>query len=314
MPSYSLSEKIEISRKIKNITQSSAIQDFIDLQQIGQNAAIMSPRCRKGNDIVDYFTFCQRLETKGKYNATFFDFLENVEEYKKKKFIKNMLQYYEEVKNKNKTKNEFIVYKEVYNICISAINIFRPLMAMEVYIKYKPTTVLDICAGWGGRLVGACALNIKEYIGIEINKDLLESYSQMTSFFSDEERKVDTKIRMFFEDATKFDYSKIEYDMVLTSPPYYALEKYPNNINYETKKEMNEQFYSPLIKNSYQYLKPGGHYCLNVNKDIYDNVCLDVLGPATSIMPFKKSKRQNEYNECIYVWDKLLENKLLEKV
>jgi tRNA1(Val) A37 N6-methylase TrmN6 len=297
-----MSEKIEISRKIKNITESIAIQDFIDLQQIGQTAASMSPRCRKGNDSVDYFTFCQRLDTKGKYNASFFDFLENIEEYKKKKFIKNMLQYYEEVKNKNKTKNEFIVYKEVYNICISAINIFRPLMAMEIYAKYQPTTVLDFCAGWGGRLIGACALNIKEYIGIEINKDLSESYDKMITFFSDKERKVDTKIQMYFEDATKFDFSKIEYDMVLTSPPYYALEKYPHNTNYETKKEMNDNFYSVLIKNSYKYLKPGGHFCLNINKEIYDNVCIGLLGEATTIMPFKKSKRQNEYSEFIYVW------------
>ena len=297
-----MSEKIEISRKIKNITESMAIQDFIDLQQIGQTAASMSPRCRKGNNIVDYFTYCQRLDTKGKYNASFFDFLENIEEYKKKKFIKNMLQYYEEVKNKNKTKNEFIVYKEVYNICISAINIFRPLMAMEVYAKYQPTTVLDFCAGWGGRLVGACALNIKEYIGIEINKDLSESYDKMITFFSDKERKVDTKIQMYFEDATKFDFSKIEYDMVLTSPPYYALEKYPHNTNYETKKEMNDNFYFVLIKNSYKYLKPGGHFCLNINKEIYDNVCIGLLGEATTIMPFKKSKRQNEYSEFIYVW------------
>ena len=47
-----------------------------------------------------------------------------------------------------------------------------------------------------------------------------------------------TKIRMYFEDATKFDYSKIEYDMVLTSPPYYALEKYPHNTIYETNRQI----------------------------------------------------------------------------
>jgi tRNA1(Val) A37 N6-methylase TrmN6 len=297
-----LSTKLEVSKKIKNITESLAIQDFTDLQQIGQNAGTMSPRSRIGNDIVDYFTFCQRLETKGKYNASFFDFLENIEEFKKKKFIKNMLKYYEEVKNKNKTKNEYIVYKEVYNICISAINIFRPLMAMEVYAKYQPTAVLDFCAGWGGRLVGACALNIKEYIGIEINKDLEEPYTKLSSFMKEKERKVDTKISMYFEDSTKFDFSKIEYDMVLTSPPYYSLEKYPNNEVYKSKKEMNSQFYEPLIKNSYKHLKPGGHFCLNINKEIYDDVCIPILGPATTIMPFKKSKRQNEYSECIYIW------------
>jgi len=31
------------------------------------------------------------------------------------------------------------------------------------------------------------------------------------------------------------------------------------------------------------------------------------LGPATTIMPFKKSKRQNEYSECIYIWSNFLQ-------
>ena len=37
-------------------------------------------------------------------------------------------------------------------------------------------------------------------------------------------------LRFFFENAINFDYSKIKYDMVLTSPPYYFLEKYSNNV------------------------------------------------------------------------------------
>jgi hypothetical protein len=36
-----LSTKLEISKKIKNITESLAIQDFTELQQIGQNASTM---------------------------------------------------------------------------------------------------------------------------------------------------------------------------------------------------------------------------------------------------------------------------------
>ena len=110
------------------------------------------------------------------------DFLVNIEEFKKKKFIANMLKYYEDVKNKNKTKNNYIVLKEVYNICISAINIFRPLVAIEIYTKYKPTSVLDFTCGWGGRLVGACALNIPNYIGIDINTNLINPYLEMKSF------------------------------------------------------------------------------------------------------------------------------------
>ena len=74
-------------------------------------------------NVVDYFTFIQRLETKGKYDVNFFEFLHRIDEFKKKKFIQTMLTYYKDVKNKNNKKNEYVVYKEVYNICISAINV-----------------------------------------------------------------------------------------------------------------------------------------------------------------------------------------------
>jgi hypothetical protein len=101
---------------------------------------------------------------------------------------------------------------------------------MEIYSKYKPSSILDFCAGWGGRLIGACALNVPEYIGIDINGGLEQYYNKISDFFADEERKkrlkVKTQFKMFYESAITFDYSKIEYDMVLTSPPYYFLEKY----------------------------------------------------------------------------------------
>ena len=34
-----------------------------------------SPRSLVGNNVVDYFTFTQRLETKGKYNINFYEFI-----------------------------------------------------------------------------------------------------------------------------------------------------------------------------------------------------------------------------------------------
>jgi hypothetical protein len=166
--------------------------------------------------------------------VNFYEFLTHIDEFKQKKFIGTMIKYYNTTKNKNNTKNEYIVFKEIYNICITAINIFRPLVAMEIYSKYKPQCVLDFCAGWGGRLIGACALNVPEYIGIDINVGLEQHYNKISSFFDDEERKkrlkVKTQFKMFYESAVTFDYSKIEYDMVLTSPPYYFLEKYSNNV------------------------------------------------------------------------------------
>jgi len=292
----------EIANKIKCITLEDAEQDFGKLTKMSLDACAVSDRCRIGNNVVDYFTFEQRLKTRGKYNVNFYEFIEQIEEFKKKKFIQNMLFYYETIKNKNKTKNQYIVLKEVFNICISAINIFRPLIAMEIYSKYQPKCILDPCAGWGGRAIGAAALNVPKYIGIEINTDLSESYENMKSFLS---QKSTTNIDMHFCDALTIHYSELPpYDMVFTSPPYYLLEKYANNTIYENKEIMNSSFYVPLFEKTYAHLQQNGVYILNVNNDIYENVCLHVLGQADCIMPLKKSKRQNNYTENIYIWIK----------
>ena len=300
-------EKIMISKHIKSISSKDAIEDFNKLKIIGDNLVKnpynISSRCRTGNNIVDYFTFTERLNTKGKYDINFFEFMINIDEFKKKKFIMNMINYYDTVKNKNKTKNNYIVLKEVYNICISAINIFRPLLAMEIYAKYNPKSILDFTCGWGGRLIGACALNIPNYIGIDINNNLTNSYLEMKDFLK---TYSETNIEVYIENAVTFDYSKINYDMVLTSPPYYFLEKYSNNETYNnSKNEMKNKFYIPVITNTYKHLQQGGKYCLNVNKEIYEDICVDLLGFANDIIPFKKSKRQNNYEEYIYVWYKL---------
>jgi tRNA1(Val) A37 N6-methylase TrmN6 len=278
--------------------------DYQELKQMAEGLKAgttkVSDRCRVGNNLVDYFTFEERLRTRGKYDINFYEFVERIDEFSKKKFIQNMLLYYETTKNKNQTKNRAVVLKEVYNICISAINIFRPLVAMEMYAKYKPTCVLDPCAGWGGRGIGAAALNVPRYIGVEINHGLKEGYVQMADFLK---TRSSTQIDMHFQDALSMDYSTLPpYDMVFTSPPYYFLEKYPNNNVYKSKATMNEEFYIPLFKKTYASLQPNGWFVLNVNKEIYEAVCVSLLGDALEIIPLKKSKRQNEYGENLYVW------------
>ncbi len=178
---------------------------------------------------------------------------------------------------------------------------------MEIYSKYKPNHVLDFCAGWGGASVAAVSLNIPNYTGIEINANLKEPYDKMVSYL---ETKSATKINMIFEDALNIDYSSIKYDLVFTSPPYYFIQKYENNPEYKTKKDMDEKFYIPIFTKTYNGLQIGGHYIINVCKEVYENVLIKLLGEANEIYPYKKSKRQNDYNEIVYVWVKnnLLEN------
>jgi len=300
---FTKQQKVNIAKKIKDIDMNDVEEEMNKLIEIGKNAHTLSERSQIGNNIVDYFTFVERLETKGKYNTNYFEFVENIEKFKEKKFIQNMLKYYKEVKNKNNTKHEYKVLKEVYNICISAINIMRPLNCMEIFTKYNAKKVLNFCAGWGGSMVAAASLNIECHYGIEINSDLREPYKNLIAYL---QKKSDTKFYNYICDASiDFDYSIIEYDTVFSSPPYYSLEKYNNNISYSSKKEMDEKFYKPLFSKSYQYLQPGGYFIINVCKEVYDNVLKELLGEYYEAFPLKKSKRQNDYTEMVYVWKKL---------
>ena len=310
-------EKQIIANKIKCISETCMKDDYEMLKNMMAAATTtaaeanvssveFNERCRVGNNVVDFFTFRERLETRGKYNINFYDFFTNIEEFKKKKFIQTMLTYYETTKNARGFKNECIVLKEVYNICISAINIFRPLLAMEVYQRFKPTRILDPCAGWGGRAVGAAVCNIS-YFGLDINARLHEPYNKMSAFLnSSSSSSSNNLINLLIADAVSYDYSTIVpgYDMVFTSPPYYFIEKYSHNNNYASKDEMDQQFYIPLFSNTYKHLLPGGNFVLNVNNEIYKRVCLALFGPAEQTINCKKSKRQNDYREMIYIWKK----------
>jgi len=172
---------------------------------------------------------------------------------------------------------------------------------MEIYTKYKPSCILDFCAGWGGAAVAASALNIPKYIGIEINNALIEPYNNLVNFLKERSK---TEIQMIFESALTIDYSKLDYDLVFTSPPYYFIQKYENNKEYSSKKEMDEKFYIPLFSKTYANLKSNGIYALNINKEVYENVCVKLFGEAHDSFPYKKSKRQNNYHEIVYVWKK----------
>jgi len=294
-------DKFQIARSIKPISRFILDKEMTKLIEIGADAENQSPRARTGNNIVDYFTFQTRLETRGKYNINFYEFIENIEEYKKKKFIQNMLLYYKTVKNKNGHMNQYTILKEVYNICISAINIIRPLVYMEIYSKYQPKHILDFCAGWGGAAVAAAALRIPNYIGIEINTDLEPGYKELKQYLM---TRSFSKIHMIFKNALEVDYSNLYYDFVFTSPPYYFIQKYANNTPYKNKKEMDKLFYKPLFKKVYDGLERNGYYIINICKEVYENVLKDLLGEAHDIYPYKKSKRQNNYQELCYVWKK----------
>ncbi len=107
----------------------------------------------------------------------------------------------------------------------------QPLLHLSIYSlrdAAKELRILDPTMGWGGRVVAACAFGAKSYTGIDINTQLEQPYTKLTHFLSSLD-DMNTSIECHFT------YSRLSYNMVLTSPPYYDIETYPNMNTFQTK-------------------------------------------------------------------------------
>jgi len=296
-------KKRDLANTIRHYSPEEIQNDYTKLREIGTNAHKQSLRILTGNKVVDAFTFPERLNTTSKHGISFYEFWTHRKTFANKKYIRKFLDYSKKSRN---YENVDVTWYNAYRRNYGSVNIFKPLIAMEYYTKYKPQCVLDFTMGWGGRLVGACALDVPKYIGIDANTNLKTPYQNLTQFLQPQTK---TEILLLFQDALKIDYSQWNYDMVFTSPPYYNIEKYKNTTVYATRQDWDELFYRPLFYATYAGLQKGGIYCLNLPTTIYENVCIPMFGKAHQKFPMKLMERntaraQKGYKEYFYVWHK----------
>lgn len=287
--------------RVLNILKPSREVAIKELEKLFNRTSNIPPNSRIGSKFIHYFTMKERFETKGRQNKSFYEIWENREELYKTKYIQTLKKYYVDTKQYINEEHFFLVVSRLY---YGSITIFKASTALNIYRRFKPTSVLDMTMGWGGRLVGACALNVLAYTGIDLNEKLKTPYDEMVDVLKD---YTNTKITLLFEDALKVDYDKMDYDLVLTSPPYYNIELYTGT-EWRSKVEWNENFYRPLFIKTWNGLKDGGHYCLNVPIEVYKTILIPLLGEADILIPMSMSPRKviTAYKEYIYVWKKVV--------
>jgi len=294
-----------MTKELLPITLDDARDDFKKIDNLTcQTLKKIPPKSKIGNNAVDFFTYQERLNTKGNKHISFFDLYTNKNFYMEKTYVKNILAY---LKKNSPNKSDLQVWRSIMGLYFGMPHIFKPLVAMEFYCRFKPKSVLDFTMGWGGRLLGACALDVPHYIGIDMNDKLRQPYEQMVKMV---QPMTETKITLMFKDALTVDYSKLDYDMVFTSPPYYNIELY-NKTTQQSKDEWDANFYDPIIRKTFAGLKTGGHYCLNIPAEVYERVALKILGGADIKVPLNKTQRQavafmggTAYTEFVYIWKK----------
>lgn len=175
---------------------------------------------------------------------------------------------------------------------------FKPSTAKYIYKTLGATRVLDPTAGWGGRLLGAAALGIP-YLGFDTNPGLQESYKRMIDDLKFDPGNYIVKL----QDCLKVDYSQYQFDLVLTSPPYYNLEKYPGGQTWNTEEAYYLEFLVPLLKKLQAGIQRPGHICLNIGIKMYDRLTRIYKYPLCSReIEFKQRKRYKSKPDLIYVW------------
>ena len=206
---------------------------------------------------------------------------------------------------------------ECFRINLGSVVMFKSTTAKYLYKKYGAKHVLDPTAGWGGRMLGAWALDIN-YTGIDTNTEMRETYDRMIEFLGSEntfgnglfEVEQTSKLNMIWQSCLDVDFSSIDYDMVLTSPPYVNLEIYEHMDTWDTDQLFYEQFFIPLWQKCVDNIKPGGPVCFNISPKMYEDALKHGLQPADSEEDLKQQMGQRSESlktgkkkqDKVYIW------------
>ena len=239
-----------------------------------------------GNKYLQHYFFSEIAKVKFDKKPSLHEVMQD--ETLKQKLYKNTI-----TKDKNLPVDMMAAYTRMNPVCL-----FKPSIAKFLYTKFKPTSVLDPTAGWGGRMLGAVASNIK-YTGIDTNLSLKPKYEAMMA-------ELNGNTTMIWESCLDVDFSKIDYDMVLTSPPYINKELYEFMKPFESSQAFYKTFLIPLITKCLAHVKNNGPVCINVNPEYYEALLQHGFRKADEIVHFQQSTRQDKQGktklEYVYVW------------
>ena len=242
-----------------------------------------------GNKILYHFQFEELLKTKRdiKNYKTMDEILSNEE------LSKQWIDY--AIKLNRNTKKAYLTSVDIfecYRLCRGSVVFFKPFTTKYLCTNFKATAVLDPCAGWGGRLLGARSLGL-EYTGIDTNINLKKNYDKMLELYGG---------TMIYEDCLEADFSTINYDLVITSPPYLNIEKYSHMPLFDNEKAYYEDFLIPLIKKCRTHITRPGHVCINISNTIYKKYLKYGGDECDEKLDLKQQMGGKPNKEVIYVW------------
>jgi len=276
----------------KQLPHMSLVKEFYKLRDYKPRPV---SRCFTGNPILYHY----QLDNLCRVKVNKKSFYETMTDDKLRAFWWERVNHYAPRSRPNQPALRFF---EVWRRLNGIVVFFRPTVAMNLYARFHATSVLDPTAGWGGRMLGAMAMGIS-YTGIDTNVDLKPAYDQMISALGCHCPVKDEEPLMLWQDALYADFSAIDYDFVLTSPPYLNLEVYPHMKPYESKTSYYKSFLIPLLDKCRRHIRRNGKVAFNISPKMYEELLSFGYEPCLEKIPMLQQKVQGkDKGDMVYVW------------
>lgn len=172
---------------------------------------------------------------------------------------------------------------------------FRPLHAKYLCYRFNASCLLDPCGGWGGRMLGAVSLGCK-YICCETNVELMDGYQRLTELTGGD-------IRVIWQPAETVDFTELDYDFIMSSPPFDDLEIYRGCPRYTN---WLHQMLLPTTTMAFASLKTGGWMALCIPEQLAAGIS-DRIGryDETITLPIRnRTNGKHAKHEVVYCWHK----------
>jgi hypothetical protein len=174
---------------------------------------------------------------------------------------------------------------------LGKVTMYRPLMARNVVSYFGATSVLDVCAGWGGRMIGTKSLDDTKSHGYENTKisytgidPCIKTYQGLCAIRDELKLHEVTLINKPAEIALQEMPEDLKFDIALTSPPYFNLEIYSDEESQSTKSGPDYQSWI------HKFLKP-----------VILNIMKRVKYSCWSVKNFKTDKKYNLLDDIIQI-------------
>jgi hypothetical protein len=143
---------------------------------------------------------------------------------------------------------------------------YRPHLARQIVIStgISEGVLFDPCAGWGGRMLGTVSAGWR-YVACEPNSTTFDNLQRLVAFLG-----IQDQVTLYNMPAEQFDIDGLGgVDVVLTSPPYFNLERYSQAQDqcynqWQDWTAWRDQWFEPLVRRCQNQVRPGGLSCWNV--------------------------------------------------